>query len=391
MTRDDPTPTFSHDLITFRRFRTAAPATVALAALAGACTGGEPRAASRADSLYVGVAAARGARTEAYFNGVALAVEHLNARRADGAPAFALRMPLDTLSQVAIAAAFRDDPAVIGVVGHTGSAQTLEAAPIYGDVEHGGRRALVAVSPTATNPRVTESSEWVFRVCPTDDDVAQALARYVADSLGARRAAVIYRNDLFGRGFTRVFRAAFERRGGRILERDPYLAGITEFEAYAGRIARGGAEALVIAGGAEDAAQILRTMRAAGAALSAIGTDDLAALHADPAAAREFTGLRYSAFFLPDRAVSEPAVRFVLDYRQRFGADPDHRAALAYDAAMLIGLAALDAGPDRTAIRDWITRVGRSSAAHAGATGTIRFDASGDPVGKDVWVARIAP
>ena len=378
-------------MITFRRFRTAAPATVWLAAVAGACTGAEPRAASGTDSLYVGVAAARGTRTEAYFNGVALAIEHLNARRADGAPAFALRMPPDTVSQVAVAVAFRDDPAVIGVVGHTGSAQTLEAAPIYADVEGDGRRALVAVSPTATNPRVTASSEWVFRVCPTDDDVAQALARYVADSLGARRAAVIYRNDLFGRGFTRVFRAAFEGRGGRILERDPYLAGITEYEAYAARIARGDAQALVIAGGAEDAAQILRAMRAAGGALSALGTDDLAALHADPAAAREFTGLRYSAFFLPDRVVSEAAIRFVVDYRGRFGASPDHRAALAYDAAMLIGLAALDAGPDRAAIRDRIALVGRGSAPYAGATGTIRFNPAGDPVEKDVWVARIAP
>lgn len=357
--------------------------------MAAACTGAQPRPASRGDSLYIGVAAVRAARTDAYFNGVALAVTHLNQRRPEGTVPFALRLPADTPSQVAVAAAFRDDPAVIGVVGHTGSSQTLEAAPVYADVEHDGARALVAVTPTATNPRVTQANEWVFRVCPTDDDVAQALARYAADSIGVRRVAVIYRNDLFGRGFTRTFRGVFEQGGGRLLERDPYLAGITAYEAYAGRIARGGAEALVIAGGAEDAAQIVRALRAAGASPIVLGTDDLAALQADPQASLEFRGIRYTAFFVPGRNASETAIRFVNDYRARYGQEPDHRAALAYDAAMLIGTAALDAGPRRRAVRDWIARVGRAGPPFTGATGTLRFDDVGNPIEKSVWIVGI--
>src|SRR3712207_2907787 len=148
-------------------------------------------------------------------------------------------MPPDSQpSQVAVAAAFRDDPTVVGVVGHTGSGQTLEAAPVYADVEDAGRRAVVAVTPTATNPAVTRSGDWVFRVCPTDDDAARALARFAADSVRAKRVAIVYRNDLFGRGFTRVIAPELTRRGVTVVERDPYLAGITEYAAYARRIAR---------------------------------------------------------------------------------------------------------------------------------------------------------
>lgn len=382
--------TFPAGLNTLRRFRRAVWPLLPWA-VAGACSGAEPRGAGGADSLYIAVAAARAPRTEPYFNGVLLAAEHLNARRSSGQKPFAVRYPPDATSQVAIAAAFRDDRAVIGVVGHTGSAQTLEAAPVYADRMGGGRRAVVAITPTATNPRLTAASEWVFRVCPTDHDVAEALARYAADSLRARRAAVVYRNDLFGRGFTRAFRRAFEQRGGLIVERDPYLAGITEYEAYAARIARVGADALVIAGGAEDAAQIVRSLRAAGADLPVLGTDDLAALAADAAAAREFRGLRYSAFFLPGRSASEPATRFVSDYQRRFGSLPDHRAALSYDAAMLIGLAALEAGPGRRAIRDWVASVGRGRPPYTGATGVIRMDESGDAIGKPVLVAGVGP
>ena len=80
-----------------------------------------------------------------------------------------------------VAARFRDDRRVIGVVGHTGSAQTMDAAPIYGDVVNGGANGIVAITPTSTNPQVTRVSSWVFRVCPTDDDAARALARFALD------------------------------------------------------------------------------------------------------------------------------------------------------------------------------------------------------------------
>lgn len=340
------------------------------------------------DSLYIGVAAAVAANTDVYFNGVTLALEHLNAdRTGDTRPLGLRRPPEDQPSQVAVAAAFRDDPGVIGVVGHTGSGQTMEAAPIYGDVEQNGARALLAVSPTATNPAVTIASPWVFRVCPTDPDGARALAAYVADSLGALQAQVIYRNDLFGRGFLRTFRLTFQQAGGTVVDRFPYLAGLTEYAAYAGVIARDGTPAVLFAGGAADALDLLRALRAVGAQPTILGTDDVAGLQGMAEAA----GVRYLSFYQPGGLGTEAEVRFLTAYRERFGADPDHRAALAYDAAMLIGRAAHSVGPDRTRIRDAVARIGRQDAAYQGATGTIAFDENGDVVDKPIFIAEVRP
>lgn len=364
----------------------------ALPLVAGACGGILPGGDVTArDTLYIGVAVAGSALTTPYGNGVVLAVDHLNADRPRGAPPFAVR-PSDesTTSQVAVAAAFRDDPAVIGVVGHTGSGQTLEAAPVYGDVEHGGRNAVVAVSPTATNPVVTRASSWVFRVCPTDVDAAEALARYAADTLGIRRVEVVYRNDLFGRGFLHAFAPVFERAGGRILLRDPYLAGITEFEAYAARVARrGDVDGVILAGGGTDALAVLRALRGAGVSPAVLGTDDLSALNGDTASVREARGVRYTAFFLADRPPTAAGERFVQEYRRRFGAEPDHRAALSYDAAVLIGRAALEAGPERRAIRDWLASVGNDRPALEGVAGEIRFDEWGDVVNRPIFVTEV--
>ena len=352
--------------------------------------GGATRAAG--DTLYIGVAATAAASGAAYFQGVQLAIEDLNATRPAGARPFGLRQPQKgQLSQVAIAAAFRDDPAVIGVVGHTGSAQTLDAAPIYGDIEHEGRNGVVAVSPTATNPQVSESSEWVFRICPTDEDGAKALARFAADSIGAKRVAVIYRNDIFGRGFTRTIAPQLESRGVTVVERDPYLAGVTTYAAYAERIVRGKVDALVIAGGAADAADMIRAVRRAGGNPAILGTDDVAGIGTDFEASKEFRGVRFTSFYLPERPAPGALRGFVTAFRRRFQELPNHRSALSYDAATLIGRAAIAAGPDRRAVRDWLSRVGRTSPSYLGATGEIRFDGFGGALGKQVLVGEVRP
>jgi branched-chain amino acid transport system substrate-binding protein len=363
---------------------------IGLVLFAAGCGGSGAGPSGGGDTLFIGVAAAMTDAALPYFNGVELAVAELNARRPPAAAPFGLRRPpAEQPTQVSVAIALRDDAAVIGVVGHTGSAQTLEAAPVYGDVAGDGAHAVVAITPTATNPLVTRGGTWVFRVCPTDLDGARAIAAYAADSLRARRAAVIYRNDLFGRGYTRAFAPVFTEAGGELVERDPYLAGITAFEAYALRIARHQVDALVVAGGATDAIEITRAIRAAGSRPHILGTDDLAALTTDSVAVRDYGDLRYTAFFVADRATTEAGRAFVGAYQARFGHSPDHRAALSYDAAMLIGLAALEVGPDRRRIRDRVAATGRDQPAHQGVTGEIRFDDEGDVIGKTVLVVPV--
>jgi branched-chain amino acid transport system substrate-binding protein len=320
-------------------------------------------------------------------------------------------------TQVAVAARFRDDPAVIGVVGHTGSAQTVEVAPIYADAANGGKHAVIAVTPTATNPQVTRINRWIFRVCPTDDDAARALARFAIDSLHVHRVAVVYRNDLFGRGFTRTIAPELTNASVTIAERDPYLAEITEYQAYAARIARSGIEAVIFAGGGVDAADLVRALHNESAHPAILGTDDVASIldgvktivpnmlpvmrgrrqrrpTPEPQATDDralFRGVRFTAFYDPERAADGDAKQFAADYARRFGVAPPPQAALAYDATMVIGRAELAVGPDRHRIRDWVASIGTIVPPVHGVTGDIRFDDHGDAVGKPVVIGTIEP
>jgi branched-chain amino acid transport system substrate-binding protein len=369
-----------------------------------------------ADTVFIGVAATR--TSVAYFRGAQLALEKLNVERPRESPPLGMRMPamLQT-TQVAVAARFRDDPAVIGVVGHTGSAQTVEVAPIYADAANGGKHAVIAVTPTATNPQVTRINRWIFRVCPTDDDAARALARFAIDSLHVHRVAVVYRNDLFGRGFTRTIAPELTNASVTIAERDPYLAEITEYQAYAARIARSGIEAVIFAGGGVDAADLVRALHNESAHPAILGTDDVASIldgvktivpnmlpvmrgrrqrrpTPEPQATDDralFRGVRFTAFYDPERAADGDAKQFAADYARRFGVAPPPQAALAYDATMVIGRAELAVGPDRHRIRDWVASIGTIVPPVHGVTGDIRFDDHGDAVGKPVVIGTIEP
>ncbi|MEO8622706.1 MAG: hypothetical protein ABI625_16665, partial [bacterium] len=76
----------------------------------------------------------------------------------------------------------------------------------------------------------------------------------------------------------------------------------------------------------------------------------------------------------PDSALTEMRQRYV---RIGFG-EPGDQAILSYDAVCLIAEAMRKAGPDRDAIREWLSHVGRGQAAFSGISGSIAFTAQGD-------------
>lgn len=365
-------------------------AALAFAALLGitACRSASENGES-ADVVAIGAALnpQGGTGVESMYRGIELAVEHLNAERGGtGRPFVMRRTPQDITGSIQIASILRDDPRVVGVVGHQGSSPTLDAKAIYEDRERNGERALVAVSPAATSAALSGASLWLFRVCPSDLDVSRLTARYVLDSLRATRAVIVYRSDPFGKDWTRSFAEHYTRGGGRILARHPYLAGVVEWEAYAEQLRRIRPDVVLFPGSGSDAADAIRAFRRAGADIPLIGSDNVSTLEGEGA---EFAGVRYTAFFVPAHPPAGEGRAFVSAFERRFHQQPDQQAALAYDAALVIGRAVLAVGADRRRVRNWIEQVGRKSPAIRGATGTIAFDERHDVVQKTVLIKSI--
>lgn len=358
---------------------------IALAALAVSACQRHVTPGSDSGEVAIGVGAIPGhPGYESILRGLDMAVERLNEA---GTTRFRLRRPdRGSTSAVQVAQQLRDDPAVIGVVGHPESGNTIEAVPVYADVEHGGRNAVVAISPTASSPRLSGISPWFFRVAPSDDDAARYVARWVYDSLGARRAAVVYRNDSYGRDWSSTFSEAFVKAGAKVLSHDPYLTGITEWDAYAQLLARLKPDVLLFPGDADDAVEMLRALRTAGVSLTFIGGDGTEGMR-DSSVAQ---GAHYVAFFHPDRIHTEEGRTFARRFKEKYHQDPDMFAAMSYDAALAIGRTVIKGASTRAALRSALEQLGTGdSPAVEGAGGRITFAKNHDIAGRSVVITSI--
>ncbi|MEP6764644.1 MAG: branched-chain amino acid ABC transporter substrate-binding protein [Gemmatimonadaceae bacterium] len=357
------------------------------AAAADAHSGDSPGILKREKDLFaIGVGATPGKPGyEGVTRGIQLAVDRLNAD-AGGKLTFALRAPESAsgTSVVQIAQQLRDDPSVIGVVGHPESGSSLEAIPVYADAQHAGEHGVVAVSPTASSPRLSGASRWFFRVAPSDDEAARLVARYVADSLGMQSAAVVYRNDSYGRDWSARFSDTFIAKKHSVVARIPYVTGITEWNAYALELQKLAPQVLLFPGDADDATAMLRALKANNVKLTFLGGDGTEGI----AKTHEFPEAKYIAFFMPEKATSTEGKRFVDTYRDRFHEDPDMFSALSYDAALAIGQSVLHGAHSRAAVRDAIEHLTAGTALD-GAGGKIAFNNLHDVTGRTIVIATV--
>ena len=206
------------------------------------------------------------------------------------------------------------------------------------------------------------------------------------DSLGARRAAVIYRNDSYGRDWSSTFSDTFGKAGAKIVSHDPYLTGITEWDAYAQLLARLKPDVLLFPGDATDAVEMLRALRSANVSLTFIGGDGTEGMRDSSVA----EGAHYVAFFHPDRISTEEGRTFARRFREKYHTEPDMFAAMSYDAAMAIGRSVINGATTRGELRTALEQLGsKGNPAVEGAGGRITFAKNHDIAGRAVVITTI--
>ena len=335
--------------------------------------------ACEASSSPIAIGAA-GPWKEAYGlmnrRGIELAVEEIN--RKGGVRGRPLRVVMEDdggqgVRAAEIAGQFVLDKDVVAVVGHVNSGAMVAAAGVY----HGN---LPAIATTASSPALTGISPWVFRVISSDSVNGISLARF-AGTLGRRRAAVLYENNPYGRGLADSFRRAFT---GEVIGVDPIPEGSFDPEPFISWYARERADIVFVAGTDASGLAVLREARRQGFGPAFLGGDGWTGIVSDTVASEGvYVGAPFS-----DRDPRPDAQAFVRAFRAKYRETPDGNAALAYDATWLVARGIAEVGPSRSRLRDWLASLDERTA-YRGVTGSIRFQATGDPVGKEFVMTRV--
>src|SRR5436305_8062686 len=215
---------------------------------------------------------------------------------------------------------------VVAVLGEVASSASLAAAPICQS------NKVPMITPSSTNPEVTKKGDYIFRMCFTDDYQGPAMADYTAKQAGVKTAAILtdVKNDysvFLGRDFER----RFTEDGGKIVARASYSNGDSDFRAQLTSIKPSNPQILWVPGYYTDVGQIAQQARDLGISAPLVGGDGWVSPVLVKIGGKALEGCYYANHYSYDDP--SPVVHnFVEKYKQRFGANPDAMAALAYDA-----------------------------------------------------------
>ena len=346
----------------------------------------EPQTAASAGEIPIGVYGAFSGGEAAFgtstLNGARLAADEINA--AGGVLGRKIRLVAEddqgrAEEAASVVTKLITSDNVIAIVGENSSNQSLAAAPIA------QANGVPMVSPSSTNPAVTEKGDFIFRVCFTDPYQGKALATFVADNLKVKSAAMLVdRKNDYSVGLADVFRKEFTAKGGKITGEQSYSGGDSEFRPQLTRLRSAKPDVVFVPGFYTDAGQIAIQARELGINVPLIGGDGW-----DSPTVIEIGGKAVENSYFSDHYFvgdTRPVVqRFVEEMKKRHGKNPEATAALGYDALKIIVAAIARAGSlDRKAIRDQIA----ATRAYEGVAGTITMGADRNPI-KPVAVVKI--
>lgn len=250
---------------------------------------------------------------------------------------------------------------VIAIAGPTCSGESFATAPIINE------NKVVAVSPSATNARLAaEGGDYWFRVSPSDALQGKLAAKYARETMGARRAAILYLNNDWAVGLRDVFKAGFVERGGEIAAEESMESDTTDVRTQVTKIRSLNADVIYLLCFPKECAVALRQLSELGVKAKIMGADGAD----DPKTLAEL-GAAADGFILT--VPSGAGEAFNARFRERYSKEAGAYAAQAYDAVMLLIDTVKNAGESGEAMKDYLYTV-----QYNGVTGTIVFDSNGD-------------
>lgn len=340
--------------------------------LAGCKKGDEVGPGYNDDSVHLGLfvsttgdIASFGSDTK---NGVDLAVAEINAAGGINGKKINLRFE-DTASDPQqggnAATKLATGDSVFLAMGAVASGISLNAAPIFQE------KGIPMISPSSTNPTVTQQGDQIFRICYLDDFQGGACAVFAHKDMKAKQAAILSnQDDAYSTGLAKFFKAKFESLGGKIVAEESFKKGNSDFNTQISNIKGKGADVIFVPAYYNDVALIAKQVRAQDINTPLLGGDgwESASLTKNAEGALEgcYFGNHYS-----QEDKSEKVQNFVKAYKDKYGETPSSLAALGYDVVYVAKAAIEKAGEfDRAKVAQAL----RGLKDFEGVTGKFSID-----------------
>lgn len=274
----------------------------------------------------------------------------------------------------------------VAVIGAAGDASSLAISDYVDEAK------VPAITPSATNPLITQSSQYYFRACMTDSQMGEGLAEYACRKLGADSIAVItIKNDTSTSalldGFYDKIKEIRGKRDRTVTVRTEIQPNEDEMKAALKQIRSSGAEACFVSmGSAEMDTFFTLAEKMKMTDVTFLGTRNwgdpefvsMMGRHKGIKVVFPYESVLTKSDDTSDTATEE-AQRFQIEYANRYGVDdvPTDNAALGYDSYLLV----INAIHNSKSLKGSDIRAGlRGLRDLKCATGVFSFDNTGNVV-----------
>ncbi len=258
------------------------------------------------------------------------------------------------------------------VLGHICSGATKAALPIYKEAK------LVCMSPSATNPPLTQSGENpnFFRTIASDDLQAKIAVDFATGKLGLKKLAVIHDKGDYGKGFAE-FAQQFAKTGGKaeVVLFEGITPGQLDYSAVAQKIKDAGADGVIYGGYHPEASKIVTQMRNKDMQIPFISDDGVKDDTFIKVAGEQAEGVYATGPF--DISKNPMHAAALAEHKAKFNSEPGAFYFEAYSAALAL-LNAIEKA--KSTDYDAIVKALRSEYVET-PVGKIKFDAKGDAEG----------
>ncbi len=254
---------------------------------------------------------------------------------------------------------------VQAVLGEVASSNSLAAAPKAQEAK------VPMISPSSTNPQVTQVGDYIFRVCFIDPFQGEVMAKFAANNLKAKRAAILYDfNSDYSRGLFQFFTRSFKQLGGEIVSEQSYTQRDRDFSGQLTAIRSANPDVIYVPGYYGEVGVIANQTKQLGIKAPLLGGDGW-----DSPKLWELGGQALNGNYISNHySVDDPSPaiqKFVADYKSRYNMLPDALAALGYDSMKVLADSIKRAGStDGAKLRDAIAQ----TKNFPGVTGSISLD-----------------
>jgi branched-chain amino acid transport system substrate-binding protein len=156
------------------------------------------------------------------------------------------------------------------VVGPFNSGVTMPASLVYQE------NGILEITPSATNPQITERGMWnIFRTCGRDDQQGGVAGAYIVKHFKGKKIAVAHDKSTYGKGVADETIKAMAKGGMKPVLYEGINLGEKDFSALVSKIKQSGADLVYWGGVHTEGGLIVRQMRDQGVKTLMMGADGI--------------------------------------------------------------------------------------------------------------------